>query len=88
MGFWVTLYYFARRVRARRAKSLQAEPMTSTIEKGNTFRDLVASMLEAASFVAETETREHFKKVDVRWRREDLSRIIHGGMGFWEVSGD
>jgi hypothetical protein len=46
--------------------------MTTTIKKGNTFRDLVASMLEAAGFVAETETREHFKKVDVRWRREDL----------------
>jgi hypothetical protein len=45
--------------------------MTSTIEKGNTFRNLVASMLEAAGFVAETETREQFKKVDVRWRRED-----------------
>lgn len=44
----------------------------STTQKGNAFRDLVASMLEAASFVAETETREEFKKVDVRWRREDL----------------
>lgn len=29
-------------------------------------------MLEAAGFVAEAETREQFKKVDVRWRREDL----------------
>src|SRR5262249_2346413 len=46
--------------------------MTTTIQKGDTFRDLVASMLEAAGFIAETETREHFKKVDVRWRREDL----------------
>ncbi|WP_271669543.1 NACHT domain-containing protein [Bradyrhizobium sp. CCBAU 51627] len=44
----------------------------NTIEKGNAFRDLVASMLESASFIAETETRENFKKVDVRWRREDL----------------
>jgi restriction endonuclease len=46
--------------------------MTTTIQKGDSFRDLVASMLEAAGFVAETETREAFKKVDVRWRREDL----------------
>lgn len=44
----------------------------SSIQKGNAFRDLVASMLESAGFVAETETREKFKKVDVRWRREDL----------------
>jgi hypothetical protein len=41
-------------------------------EKGNAFRDLVASMLEAAGFRAETEGREEFKKVDVRWWREDL----------------
>jgi hypothetical protein len=46
--------------------------MTSTIQKGNAFRNLVASMLQAASFAAETETRERFQKVDVRWRREDL----------------
>jgi hypothetical protein len=44
----------------------------TTVQRGNAFRDLVASMLEGASFVAETETRENFKKVDVRWRREDL----------------
>ena len=37
----------------------------STLSKGNAFRDLVASMLEAAGFVAETEVRESFKKVDV-----------------------
>jgi hypothetical protein len=42
------------------------------VEKGNAFRDLVASMLDAAGFVAEAETRERFKKVDIRWRREDL----------------
>jgi hypothetical protein len=47
----------------------------STIAKGNAFRDLVASMLEAAGFVAETETREKFKKVDVRWRREDIDGL-------------
>jgi Restriction endonuclease len=47
----------------------------TTIERGNTFRDLVASMLEAAGFVAETETREQFKKVDVRWRREDIDGL-------------
>lgn len=29
-------------------------------------------MLESAGFIAETETREDFKKVDVRWRREDI----------------
>jgi hypothetical protein len=46
--------------------------MATTIQKGDTFRDLVASMLEASGFIAETETRERFKKVDVRWRREDL----------------
>lgn len=44
----------------------------STVERGNDFRNLVASMLEAAGFVAETETREAHKKVDVRWRREDI----------------
>jgi hypothetical protein len=44
----------------------------STLEKGDSFRDHVASMLEGAGFVAETETREQFKKVDVRWRREDI----------------
>jgi hypothetical protein len=44
----------------------------TTIQKGNAFRDLVASMLEAAGFSAETETRAKFKKVDVRWHREDL----------------
>lgn len=44
----------------------------TTIQKGNAFRDLVASLLESAGFSAETETREQFKKVDVRWRREDL----------------
>lgn len=47
----------------------------TTIEKGNAFRDLVASMLECAGFVAETETRERFKKVDVRWRREDIDGL-------------
>lgn len=46
--------------------------MTSTVQKGDSFRDLVASMLEGAGFAAETETREQFKKVDVRWRREDI----------------
>jgi hypothetical protein len=44
----------------------------SKVEKGNAFRDLVASMLDAAGFVAEAETRERFKKVDIRWRREDI----------------
>jgi hypothetical protein len=53
---------------------MQHERETTT-EKGNAFRDLVASMLEAAGFVAETETREQFKKVDVRWRREDIDGL-------------
>jgi hypothetical protein len=44
----------------------------TTIEKGNAFRDLIASMLAAAAFAPETEAREQFKKVDIRWRREDL----------------
>src|SRR5262249_54215785 len=48
-----------------------SDSKTSTA-KGNAFRDLVASMLDAAGFVAEPETRERFKRVDVRWRREDL----------------
>jgi hypothetical protein len=46
--------------------------MTTTTEKGNAFRDLVVSMLEAAGFVAETEVRIAFKKVDTRWRREEI----------------
>jgi hypothetical protein len=48
----------------------------TTIERGNAFRDLVASMLAAAGFVAETEAREQFKKVDVRWQREDLDGLL------------
>jgi hypothetical protein len=44
----------------------------STTEKGDAFRELVVSMLEAAGFVAEPETRTDFKKTDARWRREDL----------------
>jgi hypothetical protein len=48
----------------------------TTVAKGNAFRDLVASMLDAAGFVAEPETRERFKRVDVRWRREDLDGPI------------
>src|SRR5262249_14094351 len=52
-----------------------SDSKTSTA-KGNAFRDLVASMLDAAGFVAEPETRERFKRVDVRWRREDLDGPI------------
>ena len=44
----------------------------STIEKGNEFRELVASMLEAAGFKAESEVRQRFKKVDVCWQREEI----------------
>ncbi len=44
----------------------------STIEKGNTFRDTVNSMLEAAGFSARSEVREGFKKADIVWLREDL----------------
>ena len=46
--------------------------MSSTIDKGNAFRDLVAAMMEAAGFHPETEVRVDFKKVDVRALREDM----------------
>lgn len=39
----------------------------STIEKGNAFRDLVASILAAANFEPTTETRNDFKKTDCMW---------------------
>lgn len=45
---------------------------TSTVEKGNAFRDLVVSMLEAAGFASESEIRKNFKKVDAIWRRDDI----------------
>lgn len=45
---------------------------SSTIERGNAFRDLIASMLESAGFFAETEIRTEYKKADVLWRREDI----------------
>lgn len=45
---------------------------TSTIEKGDAFRDLVVSLLEAAGFAAESELRVDYKKVDARWRRDDI----------------
>jgi hypothetical protein len=35
--------------------------LKTTVAKGNAFRDLVASMLDAAGFVAETETRSGSK---------------------------
>lgn len=50
--------------------------MTSTIEKGDTFRDLIVSMLEAAGFAAETEGREDFKKVDARWLRQEIDGLV------------
>lgn len=46
--------------------------MTSTVEKGDSFRDTVVSMLEAAGFAAESEVREEFKKADARWWREEI----------------
>ncbi|CUX66060.1 conserved hypothetical protein [Agrobacterium tumefaciens str. Kerr 14] len=46
--------------------------ITSTVEKGNAFRDLVVSMLEAAGFACESEIRQNFKKVDAIWRRDDI----------------
>lgn len=45
---------------------------TSTIDKGDTFRDLVVSMLEAAGFAAQSEIRKDYKKVDAIWRRDDI----------------
>jgi hypothetical protein len=50
--------------------------MASTVEKGGTFRDVVVSMLEAAGFAAETETREDFKKVDARWLRQEIDGLV------------
>src|SRR5947209_3331980 len=58
--------------RFREATIMAGSEVETKVEKGNAFRDLVASMLDAAGFVAEAETRERFKKVDIRWRREDL----------------
>jgi hypothetical protein len=46
--------------------------MASSISRGNAFRDTVASLLEAAGFIVETEVRENCKKIDVRCRREDV----------------
>src|SRR5436305_3738322 len=57
---------------SRRTTIMNGPDFKTAVQKGNAFRDLIASMLEAAGFAAETETRERFKKVDVRWRREDL----------------
>ena len=49
----------------------------TTIEKGDKFRDVVVSMLEAAGFVAESEIRLGPKKVDVKWRRDDIDGTVH-----------
>jgi Restriction endonuclease len=46
--------------------------MNSSAQRGNAFRALVASLLEAAGFIAESEIRVNHNKVDVRWRREDI----------------
>jgi hypothetical protein len=54
---------------------MQRENLNS-IERGNAFRDVVASMLASAGFFPETETRESFKKVDVRWQREDFDGLL------------
>lgn len=52
---------------------------TSSVEKGNAFRDLVVSMLEAAGFASESEIRKNFKKVDAIWRRDDIDGPrLHG----------
>ncbi|RWC07550.1 MAG: hypothetical protein EOS52_32920 [Mesorhizobium sp.] len=54
--------------------------MASTIQKGNAFRDHVASILEAAGFYSESEIRVNHKKVDVRWIREDIDGLVRYGV--------
>ena len=46
--------------------------MTSTIKKGNAFRDVVADVLRAAGFRANTEVKINYKNVDVEaiWERD------------------
>src|SRR5262245_48047267 len=50
--------------------------MESTVDKGNRFRDLLVSMLEAAGFAAEGEVRVGHKKVDTKWRREETDGSV------------
>ena len=40
--------------------------MTTTVARGNTFRDAVSSLLEAAGYHVKNETRIHHKKVDIQ----------------------
>jgi hypothetical protein len=42
--------------------------MTSTLDKGNAFRDAVADLLEAAGYECKTEVRRDHKKVDIEAR--------------------
>jgi hypothetical protein len=45
--------------------------MSSTIERGNAFRDVVESLLEAAGYRCKSEVRSEFKKVDIEASVDD-----------------
>ena len=46
--------------------------VSSTVGKGNSFRDTVGAMLAAAGFDPESEVRAEWKKADIRWNRQDI----------------
>ena len=52
----------------------------TTIQQGDSFRDLVVSMLDAAGFVCESEVREKFKKVDISCYIEDINGLEKYGI--------